>query len=83
MWAKSFMENHIKTHSCGLSVEELKEWYEAVEDFAEYSRQQDQETGTKTLYGTPVDRSLHPDALTNLCGTLSDECNPQEITITP
>ena len=83
MWAKSFMENHIKTHSCGLSVEELKAWYEAVEDFAEYSRQQDQETGTKTLYGTPVDDSLYPEALTNLCNNLSEECNPQEITITP
>ncbi len=83
MWAKSFMENHIKTHSCGLSEEELKAWHEAVKDFAEYSRQQDQETGTKTLYGTPVDDSLHPDALTNLCYNLSEECNPQEITITP
>ena len=83
MWAKSFMQNHIKTHSCGLSDEELEAWYEAVEDFADYSRKQDQETGTKTLYGTPVDHSLYPEALRSLCGTLSDECNPQEITITP
>ena len=83
IWCMEYIYNHLITHSCGLSAEELEAWYEAVEDFADYSRKQDQETGTNTLYGTPVDYSLHPDALTNLCYNLSEECSPQETTITP
>ena len=74
---------HAEEVEIKLSVEELEAWYEAVKDFSEYSKLQDQETGTNTLYGTPVDYSLHPDALTNLCYNLSEECSPQETTITP